>query len=127
MEIGALGALGAPHPDVTTAAPPGFAAFTRLDSDHELTVVLRGDLEAATVPALAAIMESAVRLGGPHLRIDLTDVTDWSLLVEAMLLSTAHDLQRAGGRLVLGNPSAGLRAAGTRLDLFSRIATDGEE
>jgi anti-anti-sigma regulatory factor len=55
--------------------------------------------------------------------IHLTEVRDWSLLAQAMVLSTARLLASRGGRLLLAGPSDELRRRSTTLDIFNRVET----
>lgn len=111
------------HPPI--ASRLAFAAVSERRGDGETTVLLRGELDAATLPVLTAILESATRTSGARVQLDLTAVTSWSLLVEAMVLSTARRLGGEGGRLVLRLPGEQLRRRGSRLGLFARIPTEG--
>ena len=113
------------HPlqdELVRAAPtPTFVAFTRLRADGDVEVVLRGALDAATLPVLSAILDSVQRMDASHVCLDLADVTSWSLLVEGAVLSTARRLEASGNHLFLTAPGEELRRQGSRLDLFSRI------
>jgi len=62
----------------------------------------------------------------PHdvVRLDLSAVSDWSTLAQAMVLHTARVLDRRGARLVLVGASEDLRLQSRWLDVFERIDSE---
>ncbi|MGH3359675.1 MAG: STAS domain-containing protein, partial [Nocardioidaceae bacterium] len=55
--------------------------------------------------------------------VDVSGVRSWSLLAQAMLLSTAKRLADNGGQLVLYRPTEALRHQSRQLGLFDRVST----
>jgi anti-anti-sigma factor len=77
-------------------------------------VVLRGDLDMATAPAVAVTVASRLRAGCRHLTIDLSDVTFMDSQGLNALLKAHAALAAEGGELRLRAPS---KAASSTLRL----------
>jgi anti-anti-sigma factor len=90
---------------------------TRLDGTDPAdpsVVVLRGELDMATAPAVAVTVASRLRAGCRHLTIDLSDVTFMDSQGLNALLKAHVDLTTEGGELRLRAPS---KAASSTLRL----------
>jgi anti-anti-sigma factor len=86
---------------------------TRLDSADPAdpsVVVLRGELDMATAPAVAVTVASRLRAGCRHLTIDLSDVTFLDSQGLNALVKANVELAAAGGELRLRSPSKAARA-----------------
>jgi stage II sporulation protein AA (anti-sigma F factor antagonist) len=96
---------------------------TRLDSADPAdpsVVVLRGELDMATAPAVAVTVASRLRAGCRHLTIDLSDVTFLDSQGLNALVKANVELAAAGGELRLRSPSKAARAT-LRLSGLDRL------
>jgi anti-anti-sigma regulatory factor len=84
---------------------------------------LRGSLVGTALEGLGQALEETVRAGARRVYVDVSGVTHWSLLAQAMVLATDRRLSARGGRLVLSGPTAALRRQSRRLDVFHRVVT----
>lgn len=93
------------------------------DDGGDLVLFLRGRIEGAALEDLGSWLETAIASSAPRIQLDLGEVTRWSLLAQAMVLSSSRRLSTRGRELVLRNPSAELREQSRRLDVFGRVPT----
>lgn len=91
--------------------------------DAELLILLRGGLDGTALEQLGSALDDAMRSGALRVHVDLSGVTHWSLLAQAMLLASSRRMAGQGCRMVLRAPSAKVRSQGRRLDIFNRVAT----
>ena len=110
------------------AAPPSNAPGYRLavtgdGSNGEVIVVVQGRIEGMALDAFGAALDAAARGSAPRVIVDLAAVTHWSLLAQAMVLTTARRLSRRGARLVLLSPGSALRDESRSLRVFERVMT----
>lgn len=84
-------------------------------------LVLRGDIAGSALDAFGSALDAAVAARSATLRVDLRAVSHWSMLAQAMILSTAHEFEARGNEVVLYGADAKLRQQSTRLDIFGRI------
>jgi anti-anti-sigma regulatory factor len=89
----------------------------------EVILVLRGSLTGLALQDLGDALERAHRSDAPRVYVDLSAVSEWSMLAQAMVLASARRHAAQGRSLVLGSPSAALRRQSRRLDVFHRVAT----
>lgn len=80
-----------------------------------------GELHAADVSRVYDHAMAASWAGGQTVEIDLTRVTGWSAVAQAMMVGMARELARRRSRLVLTGASLGLRMKSQRLDVFNRV------
>lgn len=59
--------------------------------------------------------------GGQTVVLDLSQVTGWSSVAQAMIVALARDLAEQRSRLVLSGASLGLRRQSQELDLFRKV------
>ncbi|MFC7308058.1 STAS domain-containing protein [Streptomyces monticola] len=83
-----------------------------------LHLELTGELDTANISALCDIAVSALEQGRPHVRMDLSGVTQCDHATLYTLLGIRHALSNAGGSLALSDTSDSIREAlaCTRLD-----------
>lgn len=106
----------------THAAPPAFVATVSVRNGDQV-VVARGSIEGLALAEFGTALDLAVASRRRRVYVDLAGVTHWSLLAQAMVLTTARDLARHGRRLVLQSPSAALREEDEALHVFARVNT----
>lgn len=108
------------------AAPPSNAPRFRLamtvDSNGEV-IVVQGRIEGMALDEFGAALDAAARGSAPLVIVDLAAVTHWSLLAQAMVLTTARRLSRRDARLVLQSPGSALRDESRSLRVFERVTT----
>lgn len=90
---------------------------------RETTLVLRGSISRADLSRLADALDAAEDMSPTTVLVDLSGLMSWSLVAQAMLLSTARTIGQRGGELVLINPTPASRLQGARLAIFRRITT----
>lgn len=119
------------HDRISRAVSPGgqtathsFIATSGIRDDGDQVVVARGSIEGLALAEFGTALDLAVAAHTPCVYVDLAGVTHWSLLAQAMVLTTARDLTRHGRRLVLQSPSAALREEDGALHVFARVSTD---
>ena len=64
---------------------------------------------------------SAAWAGGQTVTLDLSRVTTWSVLAQAMIVGVARELALSQSRLVLVGASLGLRVQSQKVDVFRRV------
>ncbi|WP_433075894.1 STAS domain-containing protein [Dactylosporangium sp. CA-139114] len=69
-----------------------------------IEVVIREELDAASVPRFAALLHEAADLGPDHLVVDLTECPFVDAAAIGMLLDVHRRMFVAGGRLTLRSP-----------------------
>jgi len=89
----------------------------------EIVLHLEGRIEGTALESLGKWLDQALAGPATTVGVDLGDVSDWSLLAEAMMLNTAERLSAQHRHLVLINPSPTLRGQ-SLLGLFDRLRTD---
>ena len=92
-------------------------------SDGEVIVVVQGRIEGMALDEFGAALDAAARGSASRVIVDLAAVTHWSLLAQAMVLTTARRLSRRGARLVLLSPGSALRDESRSLRVFERVMT----
>ncbi len=108
---------------VPTHAAPAFAATLNVRNADQV-LVARGSIEGPALAEFGTALDQAVASRRRCVYVDLADVTHWSLLAQAMVLTTARDLARHGRRLILQSPSATLRDEDEALHVFARVNTE---
>ena len=92
-------------------------------------LVIGGDVEGAALDKFAGAMELVLNNHSSRFVVDVTEVDEWSLIVQAMLLATARRKATRGEQLVLRGASQDLRAQSFQMGLFEHIrsidATNG--
>src|SRR5689334_9344516 len=73
------------------------------------TVVLDGDIDIATAPAVRRFLMAAISGGNIHLAVDMSGVTFIDASGIGVLVAAAHRARQAGGRLSLLAPSRQMR------------------
>lgn len=106
-----------------STAPDGWVAMTREGSEGEVIVVVQGRIEGIALDVFGAVLDAAARGSAPAVHVDLAAVTHWSLLAQAMVLTTGRRLSRRGAVLVLLSPAPALRAESRALSVFERVMT----
>lgn len=95
-----------------------------MNGDEAPVLVVKGTIAGADLHRFGDALEQAARIQADTVRVDLGGVESWSLVAQAMVLSTARRLARRGGRLVLSGASQALRDASVRMNVFDQVATD---
>ena len=72
-------------------------------------IIVTEELDAATVPRMAALLQDAVDLHPTHLRIDLAQCPFVDAAAIGMLLDVHRRVWSEGGRLTLRDPSPRVR------------------
>ena len=86
-------------------------------------LVLQGSIVGPAVGAFAQTMDTVLGDHEPFFVLDLAGVDRWSLLAQAMVLTTARRKAARGEVLMLSRPSAALREQSRKLGLFERVVT----
>lgn len=89
----------------------------------DVHLVLRGGLVGTALEGWGQALEDALRAGARRVYVDVSGVSEWSLLAQAMVLATDRRLSARGGCLVLSGPTPALRLQSRRLDVFHRVVT----
>lgn len=97
-------------------------AVTGDGSDGEV-IVVQGRIEGMALDEFGAALDAAARGSASRVIVDLAAVTHWSLLAQAMVLTTARRLSRRGACLVLLSPGSALRDESRSLRVFERVMT----
>lgn len=113
--------IGASGP---TRAARSFIATSGIRYDGDQVVVALGSIEGRALAEFGTALDLAVASHTPCVYVDLSGVTHWSLLAQAMVLTTARELARHGRRLVLQSPSPALREEDHALHVFARVNTE---
>lgn len=109
---------------VPTNAAPRFAVTFSVRDNGDRAIVARGSIEGTALAEFGTALDLAVASRAPCVYVDLAGVTHWSLLAQAMVLTTARDLARHDRRLILQSPSAALREEDKALRVFARVNTE---
>lgn len=104
-------------------AAPAFVATLSVRNGDQV-VVARGRIEGSALAEFGTALDLAVAGRRRCVYVDLAGVTHWSLLAQAMVLTTARELARHGRRLILQSPSAALRKEDEALHVFARVSTE---
>jgi hypothetical protein len=102
---------------------PGLVVLSSLRDDGELLLVMRGGVEGRSLVAFGDALEVALSSGSPCIHVDLAGVHTWSLLAQAMVLTTARRLALRGSVLVLHRMGPALRAQSQALGVAQRVVT----
>jgi|SRR5947209_4282699 len=78
--------------------------ITWIENRGEVRLILKGEVDLATVATLAAAIEEAERLRPPTLVLDAADLTFIDASGVRVLVRAARHARRAGRRLTLCNP-----------------------
>jgi anti-anti-sigma regulatory factor len=108
---------------VRTVLPPAGASGEPEDPGHTF-VIQSGSLRGNALDELGGVLERA--MSAPHhvVRLDLSAVSDWSTLAQAMVLHTARVLRLRGSLLVLVAASEDLRLQSRWLDVFAQVDSE---
>jgi anti-anti-sigma regulatory factor len=88
-----------------------------------LALQVSGDVGGTDIGVFCDRLAALVDRGGEVVLIDLSGLSSWSLVAQAMVLRTARRLRTEGRRLVLVAPGADLVDRSSRLDVFGLIET----
>jgi len=80
-----------------------------------------GELHAADVSRIYEQAMAAAWAGGQTVVLDLTQVTRWSVVAQAMIVGVARDLAKQRSRLVLTGGSLRLRLQSQQIDVFNKV------
>jgi len=80
-----------------------------------------GELHGADVSRFFDEAVSSAWAGGQRVVLDLSGVTSWSILAQAMVLGLARELAHRHCSLVLVGAGLGLRLQSQRLDVFTQV------
>jgi anti-anti-sigma regulatory factor len=104
---------------------PPVSGFSREPEGPGGSLLVRGgSLRGKALDELGATLEQAMTSPHDVVRLDLSAVSDWSTLAQAMVLHSARVLDRRGARLVLVGASEDLRLQSRWLDVFERIDSE---
>jgi hypothetical protein len=84
-------------------------------------VYLVGTVMGPSLQQLAGAMDAVLHNHQPRFIVDVSDVDEWSLIAQAVVLVTARRKAAVGQQLVLRGASASLREQSQRLGLFERV------
>jgi anti-anti-sigma regulatory factor len=84
-------------------------------------VYLGGSLTGASLQHLVCAMDAVLRNQGRRFIVDVSEVDEWSLIAQAVVLATARRKEAHGQQLVLRGASPLLRAQSQQLGLFERL------
>jgi len=88
-------------------------------------LVVRGSLVGTALNEFGSAMERALLSHERRFVVDVTAVDQWSLIAQAMLLTTARRKAARGEQLILRGATPALREQSRRLGLFERVGTIG--
>ncbi len=92
------------------------------DSEPEgLILVVRGDVAGTALSKFAGAMELVLMNHSSQFIVDVSDVDEWSLIAQAMVLTTARRKSARGEQLVLRGASPVLRERSQQLGVFEHI------
>ena len=103
---------------------PDFGFSREPEGPGGTLLVLGGSLRGKALDELGATLEQAMTSPYDEVRLDLSAVTDWSTLAQAMVLHTARVLDRRGSSLVLVGATATVKLQARWLDVFERIDSE---
>jgi hypothetical protein len=63
--------------------------------------------------------------GGQTVELDLSRVTGWSEVAQAIVVRLAHELAKRDSRLLLSGASLRLRIQSRRVDVFNKVREPG--
>jgi hypothetical protein len=84
-------------------------------------LVASGEIHAEDVSEIYEQAMAAAWAGRQTITLDLSRVTTWSVLAQAMIVGVARELARSQSSLVLVGASLGLRLQSQRVDVFTRV------
>ncbi len=91
-------------------------------------VYLGGSLMGASLQHLVCAMDAVLRNQGRRFVVDVSDVDEWSLIAQSVVLATARRKAAHGQELILRGASSSLRAQIQQLGLFERLrSTDARD
>ena len=100
-------------------------AFLICAEPEAAALVVRGSLVGTALDEFGSAMEQALRSHERRFVVDVAAVDQWSLIAQAMLLTTARRKAARGELLVLRGATPALREQSRRLGLFDRVDTTG--
>jgi hypothetical protein len=80
-----------------------------------------GELHAADMSRMYEQAMAAAWAGGQTVTLDLTQVTRWSIVAQAMIVGVARELAEKRSRLVLSGGSLRLRVQSQQMDVFNKV------
>jgi len=86
-----------------------------------LFLVIGGDVEGTALSKFAGAMELVLMNHSSQFIVDVSDVDEWSLIAQAMVLTTARRKAGRGEQLVLRGASPALRERSQQLGVFEHI------
>lgn len=86
-----------------------------------LVLVVRGDVEGTALSKFASAMELVLMNHSNQFIVDVSDVDEWSLIAQAMVLATARRKAARGEELVLRGASHALREQSQQLGVFEHL------
>ncbi len=101
-----------------------FHSPTRIVFDFEPAgpvVYLGGSVMGASLHQLAGAMDAVLKNHQRRFIVDVSDVDEWSLIAQAIVLVTARRKDALNEQVVLRGATPSLRAQSQRLGLFERI------
>jgi anti-sigma B factor antagonist len=105
--VGTRGLDLAGHP--LMKAGRGAITMTAVSDPPSATVVLDGEIDIATAPAIRRLLLAAISGGDVHLAVDVSGVTFIGAAGIGVLVAAANRARRAGGGLSLLAPSPQVR------------------
>ena len=84
-------------------------------------LIASGEIHAEDVSVIYDQAMSAAWAGRQTVTLDLSRVTTWSVLAQAMIVGVARELAKSQSRLVLVGASLGLRLQSQQIDVFTRV------
>jgi hypothetical protein len=104
----------------------GFRRSERAAIDFDLeaggpVLVVRGSVEGGALNRFAGAMDLVLSSHASRFVLDVSEVEEWSLVAQAMVLATARRKALRGEQLVLRGASQALRAQSLQLALFEHV------
>ena len=90
---------------------------------EEPALVVHGSLVGTALYEFCGAMERALRSHERRFVVDVGAVDRWSLVAQAMILTTARRKAARGEQLILHGATPALREQSRRLGLFERVGT----
>ena len=84
-------------------------------------LVVGGDVEGIALSKFAGAMELVLKNHSSQFIVDVSEVDEWSLIAQAMVLATARRKAAHGEQLVLRGASQALREQSQQLGVFELI------
>jgi len=91
--------------------------------DGSPVLTIDGSIEGQDLAVFGQSLDRLCRRPVPTVMLDVSRVDEWSLLAQAMVLSSARRMTARGGQLVLCGPSVRLHAQSAALRVFDRVTT----